>query len=138
MIRSVNFPEPSIRPAEESDAAAIAEIYAPYVLQTAISFETEPPTAATMAQRIVGSLETHPWLVALCGGKIAGYAYAGKHRERAAYRWSVQVTIYVSSATQRNGVGRALYSTVGGAAAAGFPVGLRGDRSAEPWQHPAS
>ena len=101
--------DPSIRPAEVGDAAAIAEIYAPYVSDTAISFETEPPTAATMAQRIVGSLETHPWLVAECDGEVVGYAYAGKHRERAAYRWTVDTTIYVNAATSRRGIGRALY-----------------------------
>jgi len=101
--------EPRIRPAEEGDAAAITEVYAPYVLETAVSFETEPPAAANMAQRIVRTLGTHPWLVADCGGKIVGYAYAGKHRERAAYRWSVDVTIYVSVARCRSGVGRALY-----------------------------
>src|SRR5258705_2765879 len=76
-----------IRPAEEGDAAAVAEIYAPYVRDTAISFETESPTAAIMAQRIVRTLETHPWLVADSGGEVLGYAYAGKHRERAAYQW---------------------------------------------------
>jgi L-amino acid N-acyltransferase YncA len=109
MMSEMSTREPTIRPAAEGDAAAIVAIYVPYVRETAISFETEPPTAATMAQRIVRTLETHPWLVADCGGKTVGYAYAGKHRERAAYRWSAEVTVYVSGATRRCGIGRALY-----------------------------
>jgi L-amino acid N-acyltransferase YncA len=99
----------SIRAADPGDAAASADIYAPYVRDTAISFETEPPTAATMAQRIAGILATHPWLVADYGDEVVGYAYAGKHRERAAYRWTVDATIYVSAAMRRRGIGRALY-----------------------------
>ena len=72
----------AVRAAEEGDAAAIVAIYAPYVKSTATSFEIEPPTTEVMAQRIVGTLETHPWLVAECGGQIVGFFYAGKHRER--------------------------------------------------------
>lgn len=98
-----------IRPAREADAAAIAEIYAPYVRDTAISFETEPPTAAIMAERIAKTLETHPWLVADYNGEVVGYAYAGKHRERPAYRWTVDTTVYVNTAMSRRGIGRALY-----------------------------
>ena len=75
----------------------------------AITFEIEPPSAATIAQRIARTLETHPWLVADCGGEIVGFAYAGKHRERAAYRWTVDVTVYVSVQMHHRGVGRALY-----------------------------
>jgi L-amino acid N-acyltransferase YncA len=101
--------EPIIRPASKGDADAIAEIYAPYVRDTAISFEIEPPTAETMAQRIASTLETHPWLVADCGGEVIGYAYAGKHRERAAYRWTVDTTVYVETAAHRRGIGHALY-----------------------------
>ena len=101
--------EPAIRLAKESDAPGIAAIYAPYVRDTAVSFETEPPTAEIMRQRITTTLETHPWLVAEYGGKIIGFAYSGKHRERAAYRWSVDVTVYVSGAMRHSGVGRALY-----------------------------
>jgi L-amino acid N-acyltransferase YncA len=108
-MRSMSFPEPTIRPAEEGDAPAIAAIYAPYVLETAITFESEPPTPEIMAQRIVGTLETHPWLVANCDDETIGYAYAGKHRERSAYRWSADVTIYVNSARRCSGIGRALY-----------------------------
>jgi GNAT superfamily N-acetyltransferase len=107
IMRNMSFLEPAIRPAEESDGPAIAAIYAPYVRETAISFETEPPTAATMGQRIARTLETHPWLVADHRGETVGFAYAGKHRERAAYRWTVDVAVYVSGAMRRNGVGHA-------------------------------
>src|SRR5271167_2986741 len=62
--------EPIIRVAEECDGPAVAEIYGPYVRETAVSFEVEPPTAATMAQRIIRTLETHPWLVADCGMRL--------------------------------------------------------------------
>jgi L-amino acid N-acyltransferase YncA len=99
----------TIRPAETGDEAAVAEIYAPYVTDTAISFETEPPSAATMAQRIITTLKTHPWLVAERGSEIVGYANAGRHRERPVYRWSVETTIYVRNGVRRSGVGRALY-----------------------------
>jgi phosphinothricin acetyltransferase len=77
---------PIVRPAGKADAVAIAAIYAPYVRETAISFEIEPPAAGIMEQRIASTVETHPWLVADCGGEVVGFAYAGKHRERAAYR----------------------------------------------------
>ena len=100
---------PVIRPAGENDARAVAEIYAPYVLETAITFETEPPTVAVMAERIRRTLEIHPWLVADRDGEIVGYAYAGKHRERAAYRWTVDVTVYVRGTARSRGVGQTLY-----------------------------
>ena len=105
----MNSPELAIRSAEVRDAAPIAAIYAPYVPETAVSFETEPPTTQVMAERIGDTLRTHPWLVATRGDDIMGYAYAGKHRTRAAYRWSADVTVYVDRSMRRNGVGRALY-----------------------------
>lgn len=101
-----------VRVATISDADAIAAIYAPIVRETAISFETEPPTAETMAQRIDEALLTHPWLVAEHDKEVVGYAYAGKHRERAAYRWSVDVTAYVREDLRRSGIGRALYEAL--------------------------
>jgi L-amino acid N-acyltransferase YncA len=100
---------PSIRVAEKADAAAIATIYAPYVRDTAVSFEVEPPSAATMAERLAETTATHPWLVADRDGAIAGFAYAGKHSERAGYRWTVDVTVYVSRERRCRGVGRGLY-----------------------------
>jgi L-amino acid N-acyltransferase YncA len=102
----------TIRPAEPGDAAAVAAIYAPIVLRTAISFEAEPPSPQTMAQRIETTLERYPWLVAERDGEVVGYAYAGEHQARAAYRWSVNVTVYVAAAAHGQGVGRALYGVL--------------------------
>lgn len=98
-----------IRPARRDDAGAVAAVYAPYVLDTAVSFETEAPTAAVMAQRVSETLATHPWLVADRNGEVVGYAYAGKHSQRAAYRWTVNVTVYVRGQERGGGVGRSLY-----------------------------
>ncbi len=102
---------PTVRPATDADATAIAAIYAPYVLETVISFETEPPTPAEMAARIAAS-PAHPWLVAEAGGAIVGYAYAGPHAARPAYRWSVNTSVYVDGARLRAGVGALLYQTL--------------------------
>ena len=98
-----------IRSARPYDAASIAAIYAPYVLKTAISFEDTPPTAGEMADRIVSTQVTCPFLVSESDGEVLGYAYAGPHRARAAYRWSVDVTVYVAAGAHRRGVGRSLY-----------------------------
>ena len=98
-----------IRPAQASDGAAVAAVYAPYVHDTPVSFEVEPPTAAAMTERISGTLSTHPWLVAERHGVVVGFAYAGKHSQRAAYRWTVDVTVYVGDGERRTGVGHQLY-----------------------------
>jgi phosphinothricin acetyltransferase len=101
--------EGTIRVASEKDGEAVAAIYAPIVRDTAISFEVEPPAPAEMARRIAKALETHPWLVAEREGQVVGYAYASKHRERAAYRWSADVSAYVAERARRSGVARAHY-----------------------------
>lgn len=99
-----------IRLATPADAAEIAAIYAPYVTDNAVSFETEPPDATEMAARIGRVLPQWPWLVAVgADGTIAGYVYAGRHRERAAYRWGVDVAVYIAPDAKRMGVGRRLY-----------------------------
>lgn len=99
-----------IRAAEiERDAAACAAIYAPYVVEGPTSFEETAPGAAEMAERMRRTTATHPWLVAEDGGQVVGYAYASPHRERAAYRWAVDVTVYVDPAHHRRGIGRQLY-----------------------------
>ena len=97
------------RPATEADAPAIREIYAPIVLDTHTSFETEVPTAAEMARRIRTTTATHPWLVAEDEGQVFGYAYAARHMERAAYAWSVTVSVYVAPSHHGRGVGTQLY-----------------------------
>lgn len=99
----------SIRLATAGDAAAIAAIYAPYVRDTVISFETEPPDAAEMARRLGAIGERFPWLVAADAQGLLGYAYAGEHRSRAAYRWDVDVAVYLDPRARRRGIGRALY-----------------------------
>jgi phosphinothricin acetyltransferase len=99
----------AIRVASTTDAAAVAAIYAPYVLGTAISFEEDPPAPAEMADRIAGALATHPFLVGELDGRVIGYAYGGPHGARAAYRWSANVSVYVERGLHRRGVGRALY-----------------------------
>lgn len=101
-----------VRTASTTDAAAIAAIYAPIVRDTAISFETEPPDADGMAARIETTLATHPWLVAEADEAIAGYAYAGLHAAREAYRWSANTTVYVAENRRGSGVGRALYAAL--------------------------
>jgi phosphinothricin acetyltransferase len=103
-------PETKIRIAAPSDAAAIASLYAPIVRETIISFETEPPTAEVMAERIAKTIPMYPFLVAERDGELIGYAYSGQHRERAAYRWSVDVSVYISANARRSGAGRALYN----------------------------
>lgn len=100
----------AIRLARPDDAAAIATIYALYVTDTVISFETIPPDENEMTNRQAKTLARFPWLVAICDGEVAGYAYAGQHRERAAYQWSADVSVYVYKDFQRRGIGRALYT----------------------------
>lgn len=98
-----------IRPVCKDDAAAILAIYAPYVTDTAITFETEIPTLEDFSKRIEEIQSNYPYLVCEIGGKVVGYAYASKHRERAAYRYSVEVSVYVSQDHHRRGIGKALY-----------------------------
>lgn len=92
------------------DAAACAAIYAPFVTEGWVSFETEAPDATEIARRMVRYGESHCWLVAEVGGTVAGYAYASPHRERAAYASSCDVAVYVDPAHARQGIGKALYS----------------------------
>lgn len=102
-----------IRTATIDDAPAIAAIYAPIVRETAISFELEPPTADEMGTRIATTLQRFPWLVSLdASDQVSGYVYASKHRERAAYQWSVDVTAYVRSDARGQGIGKQLYKSL--------------------------
>lgn len=102
----------TVRPATAADSAACAAIYAPYVRDTAISFELDPPTAAELAGRIAGATATHAWLVYEADERVLGYAYGGPMRARAAYRWACEVSVYVAPGCHRTGIGRALYEAL--------------------------
>jgi len=101
-----------IRVAKPSDAASILEIYTPYILNTAITFETEIPSFEIMEHRIATYQENWPWLVYEADGVIAGYAYATKHRERTAYQWCVESSVYVKDQFQKKGIAKALYTAL--------------------------
>jgi phosphinothricin acetyltransferase len=103
---------PVIRLATGHDAAQIAEIYAPIVRDTVISFEVKAPTSDEMRHRIEKTLERFPWLVYERRGRVVAYAYAGELSPRAAYRWSVAVSAYVHESERRRGVARALYTSL--------------------------
>jgi phosphinothricin acetyltransferase len=97
-----------IRAAAAQDAAAVAAIYAPYVGDGYASFEAEAPDAGEFQRRML-SKPRLPWLVADEGATVVGFAYAARHRERAAYRWSADVSVYLAPDATGRGVGRALY-----------------------------
>ena len=103
---------PIVRDATAQDAAACATVYAPYVTDTVVSFETEPPTPAEMAARIAAAQRAHAWLVLEADGRVVGYAYAGPYKARPAYRWSCEVSVYLERGRRRSGGGRALYAAL--------------------------
>lgn len=101
-----------IRLAAPADAAAIREIYAPFVETTPISFEVEPPSTAEMADRIETTLREYPWLVCEAAGTVIGYAAASSLRSTPPYRWTVELSVYVEDAAQGSGIGTALYASL--------------------------
>jgi phosphinothricin acetyltransferase len=101
-----------VRDATEDDAEACAAIYAPYVTDTVITFEYEPPSAAEMARRIVVAQRAHAWLVLEEGGRVVGYAYGGLFRAREAWSWACEVSVYLEPGRRRGGDGRALYEAL--------------------------
>jgi L-amino acid N-acyltransferase YncA len=102
-----------LRRAATADAAAIAAIYAPYVTDTAVTFDTSPPDAATIAERMAGAADLYPWLVACdAEGVVVGYAYASQFRPRAAYRFAVETTVYLAKGRGGAGIGTALYTAL--------------------------
>jgi phosphinothricin acetyltransferase len=103
----------TIRDADPAaDAGACAAIYAPHVESSPTSFEERAPSAGEIAARIARVSATHPWLVAESGGEVLGYSYACRHRERPAYRWAADVSVYVGAGQRRQGLGRALYEAL--------------------------
>jgi L-amino acid N-acyltransferase YncA len=101
-----------IRLAHDGDAEAIAAIYRPVVENTAISFETVAPDRHEMSRRLSETMTEYPWLVCERDRQVAGYAYATRHRVRAAYQWSVDTSVYIDDAHKRSGVGRGLYQSL--------------------------
>jgi phosphinothricin acetyltransferase len=102
----------NVRGAAERDAEACAAIYAPYVTDTAITFESDPPLPAEMAERIATTVCTHAWVVLEDNGRVIGYAYGGPFKSREAYRWSCEVSVYLERGRRRTGGGRALYNAL--------------------------
>ena len=94
----------------ERDAEACRDIYAPYVRDTAVSFEEAIPSVEEFEGRIRKTTATHPWIVMEVDGRVVGYAYATQHRPRAAYRWTAEVTVYIDGHHHRSGIGRRLYT----------------------------
>jgi L-amino acid N-acyltransferase YncA len=101
-----------IRPATLADAPYMLSIYAPFILDTAVSFETEVPDEASFSARISKGILQFPWLVCETGEQLAGYAYASLHRERPAYQWTCEVSVYLSADFRKRGVGTALYTAI--------------------------
>lgn len=98
-----------IRMARKEDAAALVAIYAPYVEQTAITFEYEVPTVADFEERITKTLTKYPYLVAEVDGRVLGYAYASSYYDRTAYDWTCELSIYLHEAARGQGFGQKLY-----------------------------
>ncbi|MEO7648212.1 MAG: N-acetyltransferase family protein [Gemmatimonadaceae bacterium] len=101
-----------IRLVTAGDGNALAEIYRPAVVDCPVSFELEPPDGEEMMRRAMKVLARTPWLVYESDGRVLGYAYGGTHRERAAYQWSVEVSAYVHPDAHRQGIARALYTSL--------------------------
>jgi len=102
-------PSYALRLATPDDAAALLAIYAPYITDTTITLEYEVPTVAEFAERVRKLNGLLPWLVAEANGQVIGYAYAARHRERLAYQWAVETSVYVHIAHHGTGVARQLY-----------------------------
>jgi len=99
----------TIRPVEPRDVEAMQRLYAPYVASTATTFKIEIPSVADFAERVREVITSHPWWVFEAESRVVGYAYGSKHRARAAYQWTSEVSVYVSPEVQGRGVGRLLY-----------------------------
>lgn len=98
-----------VRPARPEDASALLAIYGPYVRGTAISFEARVPGEEEFSRRIADGLERYPWIVCMIHDQVAGYVYAGKHREREAYQWCCESSVYIRDEHKGMGLGVALY-----------------------------
>lgn len=101
-----------IRAATPSDASAILAIYAPFVRDTAITFEDDVPTLQDMENRITGILENHAYLVAVEDDQVVGYAYGSPFKPRSAYRFTAEVSVYIAPSHHGRGIARALYEAL--------------------------
>lgn len=101
-----------IRLATPDDAQGMLEIYAPYITDTSFTFESEVPTTEAFARRIASYLRHWPWLVYEVDGKVAGYAYGSRYRERVGYQWCVECSVYVHDDYHRRGIAKALYAAL--------------------------
>ena len=102
----------SIRVAITDDAAGMLEIYAPFILNSGITQETEVPSVEDFQIRVISNLEERPWLVCEINNEIAGYAYAGKHRDRKGYQWCTEPSVYISDKYYGLGIANALYTAL--------------------------
>jgi len=102
----------SIRMAVLNDARAILAIYAPYIQNSSTSFEMIVPTKEAFEKRLQKYLEEAPWIVCEVDNQIVGYAYASPHRDRAAYRWNREVSVYIEKTYQRQGIAKLLYTVL--------------------------
>ena len=101
-----------IRTARSKDAIELLEIYAPYVRETAVTYEYTVPSKEEFASRIRHTMEKYPYLVAEKDGEILGYAYAGAFHPRAAYAWDAEMSIYIKKDRKRSGIGKTLYEAL--------------------------
>ena len=111
MVQQQSIPL-EIRKVNPEDAAELLAIYAPYVEHTAITFEYDVPTVEEFRHRIENVTRSYPWLVAVADGRIVGYSYAGPFKERAAYQWAVETSIYVAMGEKHRGIGRMLVAAL--------------------------
>jgi phosphinothricin acetyltransferase len=101
-----------VRIATKDDASGMLEIYGPFILNSGITQETEVPTVEEFQKRILYNLEERPWLVCEIDKQIAGYAYAGKHRDRKGYQWCTEPSVYISEKYYQRGIANALYTAL--------------------------
>ncbi len=101
-----------LRFAHPEDAEAIRDIYAPHITDSTVSFELEVPSVVEMVGRMGAHGDLMPWIVCEQDGVVAGYAYAGPHRQRWAYQWAVEVSVYIHAAYRRQRIGRGLYTAL--------------------------
>jgi L-amino acid N-acyltransferase YncA len=124
MLRSIRIPDTAtqlliirnemyiIRLAEEKDYQTILAIYTPFIIETAFTFDCDVPSLAEFSKKVEHTLLNFPWLVCELDNRVVGYAYASKHRDRSAYEWSAESSVYVSSDLHQKGVGRSLYAVL--------------------------